>query len=88
MTQVRFTEEGWDSYTSWTSIDKKMLTRINKLIDAALRDPYNGIGNPEALKYALAGAWSRRINIEHRLVYLPPNVENPDLVIVSARYHY
>lgn len=88
MTEVRFTEEGWDSYTSWTVVDKKMLARINKLIDAALRDPYAGIGKPEPLKYALAGAWSRRIDTEHRLVYLPPSDDNPDLVIVSARYHY
>jgi toxin YoeB len=88
MTQVRFTEEGWDSYTSWTTVDKKMLPRINKLIDAALRDPYTGVGRPEPLKYALAGAWSRRISIEHRLVYLPPGGDNPDLVILSAKYHY
>ncbi|MBD4517905.1 Txe/YoeB family addiction module toxin, partial [Xanthomonas citri pv. citri] len=53
--------------------------------DAALRDPLDGIGKPEQLKYGAAGAWSRRITEEHRLVYL---VDGEDLIILQARYHY
>ncbi len=59
-----------------------MLKRINRLIDDALRDPTSGIGKPEPLKYGIAGAWSRRITDEHRLVY---RVLNNDLVILQAR---
>ena len=62
-----------------------MLRRINRLIDESLRDPTAGIGKPERLRHLLAGAWSRRINDEHRLVYL---VDGEDLVILTARFHY
>lgn len=58
---------------------------VNRLIDDTLRDPYEGIGKPEPLKHALAGAWSRRITDEHRLVYLPRDGE---VVVLQARYHY
>lgn len=80
-----FTPQGWDDYTHWQQADRSMLKRINRLIDAALRDPTTGIGKPEPLKYGIAGAWSRRITDEHRLVYL---ILNDDLVILQARYHY
>jgi toxin YoeB len=33
----------------------------------------------------LAGAWSRRIDDEHRLVHI---VNGDDLVILQARHHY
>jgi toxin YoeB len=55
------------------------------LIDDALQDPTAGIGKPEPLRHMLAGAWSRRISEEHRLVYL---VDGDDLVILQARFHY
>jgi toxin YoeB len=50
-----------------------------------MRDPQNGIGKPEPLKHAFQGAWSRRIDQEHRLVYL---VGGDDLVVLQARFHY
>ncbi|MEO3797202.1 Txe/YoeB family addiction module toxin [Nonomuraea sp. B10E15] len=68
-----------------------MLTTIEwyrnrlELIEDILRDPYEGIGKPEPLKHALAGAWSRRITDEHRLVYL---ADSDEIVILQARYHY
>ena len=75
----------WEDYTHWQTTDRKVLTRINTLIDTALRDPFEGIGKPEQLKYGAAGAWSRRITEEHRLVYI---VDGEDLIILQARYHY
>ena len=75
----------WEDYTHWKTTDRKVLTRINTLIDAALRDPFEGIGKPEQLKYGAPGAWSRRITEEHRLVYL---VDGEDLIILQVRYHY
>jgi len=80
-----FTPQGWEDYCHWQQSDRSILKRINRLIDDALRDPTSGIGKPEALKYGIAGAWSRRITDEHRLVY---RVQHQDLVILQARYHY
>lgn len=80
-----FTAHGWDDYKHWLQSDRQVLKRINRLIDDALRDPTDGVGKPEPLKHMLAGAWSRRITEEHRLVYL---VDDDDLVILQARFHY
>ena len=80
-----FTAHAWDDYKHWLQSDRQVLKRINRLIDDALRDPTDGIGKPEPLKHMLAGVWSRRITEEHRLVYL---VDDDDLVILQARFHY
>lgn len=80
-----FTPNGWDDYQHWLQTDRQTLRRINRLIDDALRDPTAGIGKPEPLKHLLAGAWSRRITEEHRLVYL---IDDEDVVILQARFHY
>lgn len=80
-----FTPHGWADYLHWQSVDKKTVKRINRLIEDTLRDPLAGIGKPEPLRHVLQGCWSRRIDAEHRLVYL---VEHEDLVILQARYHY
>ncbi|GAA2013046.1 Txe/YoeB family addiction module toxin [Brevibacterium samyangense] len=77
--------DAWDDYKHWQTTDRRVLKRINTLIDASLRDPNSGIGKPEQLKYGATGAWSRRITEEHRLVYL---VDGDDLIILQARYHY
>jgi toxin YoeB len=80
-----FEDQGREDYTSWLHTDRKMLARINKLIEGILGDPFIGIGKPEPLRYHLPGAWSRRIDEEHRLVYL---VTDKEIIILAARYHY
>lgn len=75
----------WEDYKHWQTTARKILKRINTLIDACLREPFSGIGKPEQLKYGAEGAWSRRITQEHRLVYF---VDGGDLIILQARYHY
>lgn len=75
----------WEDYRHWQATDRRVLKRINTLIDACLREPFAGMGKPEQLKYGAQGAWSRRITDEHRLVYL---VEGDHLVLLQARYHY
>nr|WP_208390772.1 Txe/YoeB family addiction module toxin [Brooklawnia cerclae] len=80
-----WSREGWEDYVHWQTADRRILKRVNTLIDACLRDPFEGIGKPEQLKFGAPGAWSRRITDEHRLVYL---VVGEDLVILQARYHY
>lgn len=78
-------EAAWEDYKHWQTADRRILKRINLLIDACLCEPFEGIGKPEQLKYGARRSWSRRINEEHRLVYL---VDGDDLVILQARYHY
>jgi toxin YoeB len=80
-----FEDQGREDYTSWLKADRKMLARVNKLIEDVRRDPCTGIGKPEPLNYHLPGAWSRRIDDEHRLVYI---VTEAEIIILAARYHY
>ncbi len=80
-----FTPHGWEDYLHWQNADRQVLRRVNRLLEGCLRDPFDGIGKPEQLRHALAGAWSRRITEEHRLVYL---VDGDDLVVLQVRYHY
>lgn len=66
-------------------VDRKTALRALDLVEAILRDPFQGIGKPEPLKYLAAGAWSRRLTQEHRLVYL---VSRDRIDFLQARYHY
>ena len=65
-----FTELGWEDYLWFQDNDRQLLKRINLLIRDALRSLDSGLGKPERLKGNLSGGWSRRINTEHRLVYV------------------
>jgi toxin YoeB len=69
----------------WVRNDRKTALRALELVEAVLRDPFSGIGKPEPLKHALAGAWSRRLTQEHRVVYL---VSGDRVDFLQARYHY
>jgi toxin YoeB len=80
-----WTPDAWADYLEWQNQDRKPLRRINKLILAAARDPFAGIGKPEPLKANRAGLWSRRIDHTHRLVYL---VDDEAITVISCRYHY
>jgi toxin YoeB len=80
-----WTHEAWKSYVYWQSQDRKTLKRINKLISAAVKQPFEGIGKPEPLKERLSGFWSRRIDHVNRLVYV---VDDESITIISCRYHY
>lgn len=66
---IKWDFDAWKDYLSWQNQDKNTLKRINELIKDTTRDPFDGIGKPEALKGNLSGFYSRRINSEHRLVY-------------------
>jgi toxin YoeB len=83
--RIVFSRNAWEDYTSWLSEDKKMLKKINILIKDIQRNPYEGLGKPEPLKFDLAGLWSRRIDLDHRLVY---RIEEGDLLIYACKYHY
>ena len=69
----------------WVKTDRKIALRCFDLIEAILRDPFQGLGKPEPLKYLAAGVWSRRITQEHRMVYL---VKDTTIGFIQCRYHY
>lgn len=69
----------------WVETDRKLALRAFDLIEAILRDPFQGIGKPEPLKYLAPGTWSRRLTQEHRIVYL---VRDERIDFLQARYHY
>jgi len=69
----------------WVETDRKMALRAFEIIETVLRDPFQGIGKPEPLKYLAPGVWSRRLNQEHRIVYL---VRDERVDYLQARYHY
>lgn len=83
--KIIFSSHAWEEYLYWQTHDRKILKRINALIKNICRNPYKGAGKPEALKYALSGYWSRRIDTEHRLVY---KIEKDAVLIAQLRYHY
>lgn len=84
--QIELTDDAQEHLLFWQKTgNKAILQKISKLTDAVIENPLEGIGKPEALKYDLAGKWSRRINQEHRYVY---RVENDTLIIFSLKGHY
>jgi toxin YoeB len=83
--RIVFHPNAWEDYLYWQQQDCGMLKKINNLIRDIERDPYSGIGKPEALRFGLAGCWSRRIDQEHRLVY---RMDGGDLHLLACWYHY
>jgi len=80
-----FHREFLEDLRFWVKTDRNAALRVLELVEATLRDPFQGVGKPEALKYVLAGCWSRRITQEHRLVY---KVGETRVEFLQARYHY
>jgi toxin YoeB len=83
--KIIFMDQTWEDYLYWQNTDKATLKKINSLVKEIDRTPFEGSGKPEPLKYNLTGLWSRRISLEHRLVY---KIENEAIVIHQCRYHY
>lgn len=82
---LTWSAKAWDDYVYWQTTNKQLVKRINDLIKETLRTPFEGTGKPEPLKHELAGAWSRRIDREHRLVYM---VSDNAITIIQCRFHY
>lgn len=82
---IYFHKNAFEDYLFFQKNDRKNLERINKLLKDIAREPFSGIGKPEALKHNLSGFWSRRISNEHRLVY---TLKDRGIYILQCRYHY
>ena len=83
--RLTWTQAAWQDYLYWQTQDRKMLKRVNLLLQDTVRNPFTGLGKPESLRENLAGFWSRRIDETNRLVY---TVDGNDLVVIACRYHY
>ncbi len=83
--RLYWTREAWEDYLYWQTHNKANVKRINALVQSIMRSPFEGLGKPEALKYGVAGYWSRRIDYEHRLVY---RAQEDTLIIIQCRFHY
>ena len=83
---ISWSDDAWDDYMYWHDQDqKKIFKKINKLIKDIERHPFEGLGKPEPLQYKISGKWSRRINLEHRLIY---SVDKGNLYIYSCKDRY
>jgi toxin YoeB len=82
---ISFQKRAWEDYLYWQASNKSVLAKVNKLIKDISRNPYEGIGKPEPLRYELAGYWSRRIDEEHRITY---KITDTQIIIVQCRHHY
>jgi toxin YoeB len=80
-----FQPESLQDLRFWVKNERGVAVRVLDLVEAVLRDPFDGPGKPEPLKFALAGCWSRRVTQEHRLVY---RVTDESVDFLQARYHY
>lgn len=80
-----FVDESWEDYLYWQKTDKGKLKKINELLRDIARNPTEGIRKPEPLKHKYAGFWSRRIDIEHRLIY---KFTEGEILIAKCKYHY
>jgi toxin YoeB len=85
MKEIIFVPKAFKEYQDWIFNDRKMALRIGDLVKDILRNPFEGIGKPEALKHEFKGCWSRRIDSEHRLIY---SVTQNSIVIYSCYSHY
>jgi toxin YoeB len=85
MRLICFDALAFQLYQEWITLDKRIAFRIGELIKDIQRNPFEGIGKPEALKHLYKGYWSRRITDEHRLVY---KVDDTHIYIAQCKYHY
>jgi len=74
-----------EDLATWVKNDRRIALKILELVENTIKDPFNGLGKPEPLKYMGADVWSRRITQEHRLVY---TVEKDIISFLQCKYHY
>jgi toxin YoeB len=85
MREIHFMPKAWQDLGWWVKNDIKAVKKIYELLNNTSKTPFDGIGQPEALKSNYHGYWSRRINLEHRIVY---KVEETQIVVHSLYGHY
>ncbi len=87
--KVQFSTRAWQDYLYWQAEDRKILERVNRLIEECRRSPFHGTGKPEPLRGELQGWWSRRITLEDRLIYrISGKSDARRIEVLQCRYHY
>ena len=82
---LEFDKNALADLSYWIKKDRRKAQKILGLIQELSKSPFHGTGKPEPLKYSFSDCWSRRIDLEHRLVYV---IENTKIIILSCRFHY
>ena len=85
MLNLLFMPKAWQDLGWWVQNDLKTVKKIYQVLESISKTPFDGIGQPEPLKANYSGYWSRRINLEHRIVY---RIDSDAIVIIQCRYHY
>ena len=80
-----WSDEAWEDYLYWQAQDKKILKRINRLLEDINRNGYQCVGKPEALSGNLAGFWSVRIDEKNRIVF---RINDNAIEIAQCGSHY
>lgn len=83
--KIALSDQAREDIAWWNRTNPRMTARVRRLLEQIMENPFSGPGRPEPLKYELSGWWSRRISLEHRLVY---RVEGDTIQVLSCRYHY
>ena len=83
--KIKFSTSAFNDYQQWQKNNQRIFKRINRLLEDIKTSPFEGIGDPETLKYKWQGYWSRRITQEHRLVY---SVKDDTIFVVQCKFHY
>jgi toxin YoeB len=67
--------------------DRKILLKIDKLLNELREHPLTGTGKPERLKHFEHPTWSRRISDKHRLIY---RIEDQKIIVIVLAFwgHY
>ncbi|MBV6341588.1 MAG: Txe/YoeB family addiction module toxin [Candidatus Magnetobacterium sp. LHC-1] len=85
--QLSIKAKAEDDLNWFRNNDKPLYIKCFDLLTEVAHEPRRGRGKPKRLKYFDREVWSRRINHEHRLVY----VIYPDeqlIEVISCRSHY
>ena len=82
---IELSDQAKEDIAHWNRVDPSRTAKIQRLLQSVMQTPYSGLGKPEPLKHSLSGYLSRRIDMEHRLVY---RIAGETLYVVSCRYHY
>jgi toxin YoeB len=85
MLELMFMPKAWQDLGWWVKNEIKTVKKIYSVLENTCKTPFEGLGQPEPLKANYNGYWSRRINLEHRIIY---KVENDKIIVFSLKGHY
>jgi toxin YoeB len=85
MLELMFMPKAWQDLGWWVKNELKTVKKTYSVLENTCKTPFEGLGQPEPLKANYSGYWSRRINLEHRIIY---KVENDKIIVFSLKGHY